>query len=124
MEFVVTVSAKHVAVRVALGGHVHLPGTGGWVDHAPGGAIDVCGRCEGAVRVIVEASNRCIEDQETIDRTLDHLRQEEQELPTQLLLVPPTRAPPGALPLFAGKGARYQNPLIHRPSSREANRLV
>ena len=30
--------------------------------------IEVCGRCGGAVRVIVEASNRCIEDQETIDK--------------------------------------------------------
>jgi hypothetical protein len=56
--------------------------------------------------VIVDASNRCIEDQETIDRILDHLRQKEQELPTQPLLVPPTRASPGALTLFAGKGAR------------------
>ena len=63
--------------------------------------IEVCGRCGGAVRVIA-----CIEDQEAIDRILDHLRQKEQELPTQPLLVPPTRAPPGALPLFAGKGAR------------------
>jgi hypothetical protein len=63
--------------------------------------IEVCGRCGGAVRVIA-----CIEDQETIDRILDHLRQKEQELPTQPLLVPPTRAPPGTLPLFAGKGAR------------------
>ncbi len=63
--------------------------------------IEVCGRCGGAVRVIA-----CIEDQEAIDRILDHLRQKEQELPTQPLLVPPTRAPPGTLPLFAGKGAR------------------
>ena len=30
--------------------------------------IEVCGCCGGAVRVIVEASNRCIEDQETIDK--------------------------------------------------------
>lgn len=36
--------------------------------------IEVCGRCGGAVRVIVETSNRSIEDQETIDRILDHLR--------------------------------------------------
>jgi len=28
--------------------------------------IEVCGRCGGAVRVIVDASNRCIEDQEAI----------------------------------------------------------
>jgi hypothetical protein len=39
-------------------------------------------------------------------RILDHLRQKEQELPTQPLLVPPTLAPPGTLPLLAGKGAR------------------
>ena len=63
--------------------------------------IEVCGRCGGSVRVIAS-----IEDQETIDRILDHLRRKEQEMPTRPLLVPPTRAPPGTLPLFAGKGAR------------------
>lgn len=52
--------------------------------------IEVCGRCGGSVKVIA-----CIEDQETIDRILAHLRQKEQELPTRPLLVPPTRAPPG-----------------------------
>ncbi len=65
--------------------------------------IEVCGRCGGSVRVIVEASNRSIEDQDVIDRILTHLRQKEQETPTRPLLVPPTRAPPGTLPLFAGK---------------------
>ena len=60
--------------------------------------IETCGRCGGSVRVIAS-----IEDQETIDRILDHLRQKEQEMPTRPLLVPPTRAPPGTLPLFAGK---------------------
>ena len=65
--------------------------------------IEVCGRCGGSVRVIVEASNRSIEDQDVIDRILNHLRQKEQETPTRPLLVPPTRAPPGTLPLFAGK---------------------
>lgn len=68
--------------------------------------IEVCGRCGGSVRVIVEASNRCIEDQDIIDRILTHLRQKEQETPTRPLLVPPTRAPPGTLPFFAGEGAR------------------
>jgi len=63
--------------------------------------IEVCGHCGGAVRVIA-----CIEDQETIDRILTHLRQKEQELSTRPPLVPPTRAPPDTLPLFAGKGAR------------------
>jgi hypothetical protein len=65
--------------------------------------IEVCGRCGGSVRVIVEASNRSIEDQDVIDRILTHLRQKEQETPTRRLLVPPTRAPPGTLSLFAGK---------------------
>ena len=59
--------------------------------------IEVCSRCGGSVRVIA-----CIEDQDVIDRILDHLRQKE-ETPARPLLVPPTRAPPGALPLFAGK---------------------
>jgi len=60
--------------------------------------IRVCARCGGPARVIA-----CIEDQDVIDRILDHLRQKEQETPARPLLVPPTRAPPGALPLFAGK---------------------
>jgi hypothetical protein len=38
--------------------------------------MEVCGRCGHAVMVIA-----CTEDQETIDRILDHLRQKEQELP-------------------------------------------
>ena len=50
--------------------------------------IEVCGRCGGSARVIVEASNRCIEDQNVIDRILDHLRQKEQETPTRPLLLP------------------------------------
>ena len=60
--------------------------------------IEVCGRCGGSVRVIAS-----IEGQDVIDRILTHLRQKEQETPTRPLLVPPTRAPPGTLPLFAGK---------------------
>jgi len=64
--------------------------------------IEVCGRCGGSVRVIAS-----IEDQDVIDRILTHLRQKEQETPTRPLLVPPTRAPPGTLPLFAGK--RFQH---------------
>jgi len=63
--------------------------------------IEVCSRCGGSVRVIA-----CIEDEDIIDRILAHLREKEQTIPTLPLLVPPTRAPPGALPLFAGKGAR------------------
>ena len=60
--------------------------------------IEVCGRCGGSVKVIA-----CIEDQDVIDRILAHLREKEQEAPARPLLVPPTRAPPETLPLFAGK---------------------
>jgi len=63
--------------------------------------IEVCSHCGGSVRVIA-----CIEDEDIIDRILAHLREKEQNIPTLPLLVPPTRASPGALPLFAGKGAR------------------
>ena len=63
--------------------------------------IEVCSLCGGSVRVIA-----CIEDQDVIDRILDHLRQKERETPTRPLLVPPTRAPPGTLSLFAGKDSR------------------
>ena len=68
--------------------------------------IEVCSLCGGSARVIA-----CIEDQDVIpdkagqalDRILTHLRQKEQETPTRPLLVPPTRAPPETLLLFAGK---------------------
>jgi hypothetical protein len=60
--------------------------------------IEFCGRCGGSGRVIA-----CIEDQETIDRILAHLRGKEPDTPTPPFLPPPTRAPPGTLPLFAGK---------------------
>ena len=45
--------------------------------------IEVCSRCGGSARVIA-----CIEDQDVIDRILDHLRQKEQETPTRPLLLP------------------------------------
>ena len=60
--------------------------------------IEICSRCGGSVRVIA-----CIEDQDIIDRILAHLREKEQEAPARPLLVPPTRAPPATLSLFAGK---------------------
>src|SRR5210317_320844 len=65
--------------------------------------IEVCARCGGSVRVIVEASNRCIEDQDIIDRILARLEREKQNTPALPHLAPPTRAPPETLPLFAGK---------------------
>jgi hypothetical protein len=60
--------------------------------------IEDCGRCGGSARVI-----DCIEDQDIIDRILAHLRDKEQIAPTLPLLLQPSRAPPGTLPLFAGK---------------------
>ena len=60
--------------------------------------IEVCDRCGGAVKVIA-----CIEDQDTIGQILVHLRRKEQETPVLPHLAPPTRAPPAALSLFAGK---------------------
>jgi hypothetical protein len=67
--------------------------------------IEVCSRCGGSARVIA-----CIEEQDVIDRILDHLRQKEQETPTRPLLVPPTRAPPGTLPLSLGRIPDQQHP--------------
>jgi len=58
--------------------------------------VEVCGRCGGPVKVIA-----CIEDQDIIDKILAHLRDKEPCTPP-LLPTPPSRAPPGTLPLFAG----------------------
>ena len=60
--------------------------------------IETCGRCGGSLKVIA-----CVEDQDVIDRILAHLREKEQDAPARPLLVPPTRAPPATLSLFAGK---------------------
>jgi hypothetical protein len=60
--------------------------------------IEVCSRCGGSVRVIA-----CIEDQDTIDRILAHLRDKEPTTPSLPRLIPPSRAPPDILALFAGK---------------------
>lgn len=65
--------------------------------------IEVCGRCGGSLKVIA-----CIEDQDIIDRILAHLREKEQEAPARPLLVPPTRAPPATLSLFAGTELNQQ----------------
>ena len=63
--------------------------------------IEVCARCGGSARVIA-----CIEDQNVIDRILAHLREKEQDVPARPLLVPPTRAPPATLSLFAGSESK------------------
>jgi hypothetical protein len=46
----------------------------------------------------------CIEDQDVIERILAHLRDKEQDTPTLPHLAPPTRAPPGTLPLYRWEG--------------------
>jgi hypothetical protein len=71
--------------------------------------IEDCDRCGGAVKVIA-----CIEDQETIDRILDHLRRKEHDTPVRPPLAPPTRAPPGTLSLFAGKEPALSHQQGHR----------
>ena len=73
--------------------------------------IEVCGRCGGSLKVIA-----CIEDQDimpdtagqALDRILAHLRDKEQGTPTLPLLVPPTRATPATLSLFAGTELNQQ----------------
>ena len=66
--------------------------------------IEVCGHCGGSVKVIAY-----IEDQNVIDSILAHLREKEQDSPTLSHLLPPSRAPPGPLPLFAGRESRVPN---------------
>ncbi len=61
--------------------------------------IEICGRRGGSVRVIADASDRCIEDQDVIDRILAHLRDKEQGTPNLPHLAPPSRAPPQKLPV-------------------------
>ncbi len=86
--------------------NIDMPqGTLSW-RFAPIHLVEVCGRCGGSVKVIVDASNRCIEDQDVIDRILAHLRKTEQDIPALPLLAPPSRGPPETLPLFAWKGVR------------------
>jgi hypothetical protein len=86
--------------------------------------IEVCGRCGGSVRVIPKAlatlmgqALACIEEQETIDRILAHLRGKEPETSTQPHLVPPTRAPPGTLSLFAGERNLCYHSSIYRDAT-------
>ena len=66
--------------------------------------IEVCDRCGGSVKIIA-----CIEDQDFIDRILNHLPDKEQDTPTLPHLAPPTRASPETLPLFAGSESTTPN---------------
>ena len=78
--------------------------------------IETCGRCGGSLKVIA-----CIEDQDIIDRILTHLRDKDPTSSTLPLLIPPSRAPPETLPLFAGKGARQQIPVQLHSAIKEAS---
>ena len=66
--------------------------------------IEVCDHCGGSVKVIA-----CIEDQSVIDSILAHLREKGQGRPALSHLVPPSRTPPGPLPLFAGRESTAPN---------------
>ena len=82
--------------------------------------IEACSFCGGSVRVIA-----CIEDQDVIDRILDHLRQKERETPTRPLLLPRAwcHRPERHLErchfsLGRARGSRFQtnsNPLARKP---------
>ena len=55
--------------------------------------VEACTHCGGAVKVIAETSDRCIEDQEVIDKILSHLRNKDS-LQSPSIVLPETRAPP------------------------------
>ena len=54
--------------------------------------VEICSRCGGTVKVIANTSDRCIEDQQVIDKILFHLKKKDG-LPSPDVL-PETRAPP------------------------------
>ena len=66
--------------------------------------VEVCGHCNGSVKVIA-----CLEDQDVIDRILAHLREKEQGRPILSHWVPPARAAPRPLPLFAERESTASN---------------
>jgi hypothetical protein len=47
--------------------------------------IEICDRCTGQVKIIVEASNRCIEGPAVIERILTHLNGKAPSAGTALL---------------------------------------
>jgi hypothetical protein len=92
-----TQSTCHAEVRTPGERHAAMdsaspPGHSGSSAFSGGAAIridiEVCGRRGGAVRIIVEASNRFIEDQDVIDRILAHLERKEQNTPALPHLLP------------------------------------
>jgi hypothetical protein len=55
--------------------------------------VEIFSRCGGAVKVIADMSDRCIEDQQIIDKILFHLKKKDG-LPSHPDVLPETRAPP------------------------------
>jgi hypothetical protein len=55
--------------------------------------VKICSRCGGAVKVIADTSDRCIEDQQVIDKILFHLNKKD-ELPLPPDALPEARPPP------------------------------
>jgi hypothetical protein len=55
--------------------------------------VEICSRCGGAVKVIADTSDRCIEDQQVIDKILSHLKKQDG-LPLSPDALPEARAPP------------------------------
>jgi hypothetical protein len=54
--------------------------------------VEICSRCGGAVKVIANTSDHCIEDQQAINKTLFHLNKKDG-VPSPDVL-PETRVPP------------------------------
>jgi hypothetical protein len=55
--------------------------------------VEICSRCGGAVKVIADTSDRCIEDQHVIDKILSHLKKKDG-LPLSPDALPEARTPP------------------------------
>ena len=55
--------------------------------------VEICSHCGGAVKVIADTSDRCIEDQQIIDKILSHLKKKDG-LPLSPDPLPEARAPP------------------------------
>jgi hypothetical protein len=74
--------------------------------------IETCERCAGQVKIIVEASNRCIEGPAVIERILAHLKGKEPSVGAALL--PENRAPPPQARLSMKFTACPRSLSIHR----------
>jgi predicted amidophosphoribosyltransferase len=53
--------------------------------------VEICSRCGGAVKVIADTSDRCIEDQSVIDKILSHLKKKDGLNPLMYYVKPERR---------------------------------